>query len=191
MPVRELISRLINEVRPQAGTTLPENEDALKCDICGIPLENPFLLSSSVVASGYDMCARAFEAGWAGACYKTVCSMDILETSPRFSAVTSDNGTLAGFKNIEQLSVNTVEEDMDVIKRLKSDYPSKFIEFNAEKCIGCGRCFISCSDGGHQAIRFEGRRPKLNGKNCVGCHLCLLVCPADAISPCRLRKKTF
>ena len=39
----------------------------LSTDICGIKLENPFLLSSSVVASSYDMCKRAFEAGWAGA----------------------------------------------------------------------------------------------------------------------------
>jgi dihydropyrimidine dehydrogenase (NAD+) subunit PreA len=32
------------------------------------------LLSSSVVASTYDMCARAFEAGWAGVAFKTICS---------------------------------------------------------------------------------------------------------------------
>lgn len=38
----------------------------LSMDICGVRLENPFLLSSSVVASSYDMCRRAFEAGWAG-----------------------------------------------------------------------------------------------------------------------------
>lgn len=41
-------------------------ESILKTNICGIPLENPFLLSSSVVASTYEMCARAFDMGWAG-----------------------------------------------------------------------------------------------------------------------------
>ena len=41
----------------------------LSCDLCGIPLENPFLLSSSVVASSYEMCARAFDMGWAGISY--------------------------------------------------------------------------------------------------------------------------
>ena len=60
------------------------DRDILKCDFCGIPLENPFLLSSSVVASTYDMCARAFDAGWAGAAFKTICLMDIVEASPRF-----------------------------------------------------------------------------------------------------------
>ena len=53
---------------------------------------------------------------------------------------------------------------------------------NHEKCIGCGRCFVSCSDGGHQAIRFgEDRVPHVVGTKCVGCHLCRLVCPVDAI----------
>ena len=58
-----------------------------------------------------------------------------------------------------------------------------FPVFNPAYCIGCGRCYISCSDGGHQAISFgEDRRPKLNGAKCVGCHLCRLVCPVGAIS---------
>ena len=95
-----------------------------------------------------------------------------------------------GIKSIKELigsGLDKVSDTTDGLERNTILFP----EFNAEKCIGCGRCFISCSDGGHQAIRFEGRRPKLNGKKCVGCHLCLLVCPADAISPCRLRKKTF
>jgi dihydropyrimidine dehydrogenase (NAD+) subunit PreA len=76
----------------------------LSCEICGVPLEKPFLLSSSVVASNYEMCARAFEIGWAGVAYKTICLMDIHETSPRFSAMKGRDGVFYGFKNIEQLS---------------------------------------------------------------------------------------
>ncbi|MCD8330931.1 MAG: 4Fe-4S binding protein, partial [Oscillospiraceae bacterium] len=58
--------------------------------------------------------------------------------------------------------------------------------FHPDSCLGCGRCFLSCYDAGHQAIAFdEDRRPRLIGKNCVGCHLCMLVCPAGAISPAR------
>ncbi len=52
-------------------------------------------------------------------------------------------------------------------------------EFDEELCVGCGRCYVSCFDGGHQAIEFdsETRRPKLDEEHCVGCHLCLNVCP--------------
>ena len=100
VPIRDLMNRLHYQVKPECETPLPENESRLKCDLCGIPLENPFLLSSSVVASTYDMCARAFEAGWAGICFKTICSLDIHEASPRFSAITGNDGSIIGFKNI-------------------------------------------------------------------------------------------
>ena len=55
--------------------------------------------------------------------------------------------------------------------------------FDTSKCIGCGRCVISCADGGHQALGWnaETRRPQLIGPKCVGCHLCRLVCPSGAI----------
>ena len=81
------------------------DEIDLSCDICGVKLENPFLLSSSVVASNYDMCARAFEMGWAGAAFKTISMIEMHEASPRFSATRDPYGTWHGFKNIEQLSV--------------------------------------------------------------------------------------
>ncbi len=127
VPARDLINRLYYQVKPECETPLPEDEDRLKCDLCGIPLENPFLLSSSVVASTYDMCARAFEAGWAGACFKTICTLEIHEASPRFSAVTGSDGGMIGFKNIEQLSDHSVAENMEIFRRLKQHYPSKFI----------------------------------------------------------------
>lgn len=59
-----------------------------------------------------------------------------------------------------------------------------------ETCIGCGRCFISCSDAGHQAITFEAdRNPHINGSKCVGCHLCRLVCPTGTIGIAKRMKK--
>ena len=127
VPIRELINRLYYQVKPECETPLPADETRLQCDLCGIPLENPFLLSSSVVASTYDMLDRAFDAGWAGACFKTICTLDIHEASPRFSAVTGGDGSIIGFKNIEQLSDHSVAENMETFRRLKARHPRKFI----------------------------------------------------------------
>ena len=127
VPVRALMTRLHDQVKPQLEIPYPVTEERLRTELCGIPLENPFFLSSSVVASTYDMCARAFEAGWAGAAFKTICSFEIHEASPRFSAITGAEGNIIGFKNIEQLSDHSVAENMEVFRRLKKDYPTKFI----------------------------------------------------------------
>ena len=127
VPIKNLMTRLHKEVKPNLEIPCPENEERLKTKLCGIPLENPFLLSSSVVGSTYDMCARAFEAGWAGVSFKTICTIDIHEASPRFSAIKSDSGSIVGFKNIEQLSDHSVAENMAIFRKLKQNYPTKFI----------------------------------------------------------------
>ena len=345
---------------------LPEEAaPSLAIDFCGIHCENPFFLASSAVCTNYEMVARAFDMGWGGVFYKTICKQDIREVSPRFDAV--KNGTsFAGFRNMEQLSENYYTDDFDILRRLKRDYPSKVVvasimgqyeeewselammaeeagcdavelnfscpqmrlagmgsdvgqnpelvavyttfvkscvnipvipkmtpnithmrmpalgayfagadaisaintvksvtmspeaavsgkmtisgysgpavkpialrfiyqlashkvfdgshgktymaerqisrlqelvgeqlpnfvmpsdldrdtkvypKIDRERCIGCGRCYISCRDGGHQAIAFdaEAHQPRIIGTKCVGCHLCRLVCPTGAI----------
>jgi dihydropyrimidine dehydrogenase (NAD+) subunit PreA len=92
-----------------------------------------------------------------------------------------------GLDSVEQIrgvALDTVSETTDVLERDTVIFP----KFHRDKCIGCGRCSVSCADGGHQAIRMsEDRRPVLDGKKCVGCHLCLLVCPQRAITSSRKR----
>ena len=99
----------------------------LTTDICGIKMENPFMLSSSVVSSTYEMCKRAFEAGWAGVSFKTICNFPQHETSPRFSAIRSHANSFCGFKNIEQLSDHSVEENMEIFRKLREEFPTKVI----------------------------------------------------------------
>lgn len=121
------VRTLLRELN-ETPADLPETDAKvdLSCDFLGVRLENPFLLSSSVVAGTYEKISRAFEMGWAGACFKTICDFVQHEASPRYSAL-RNGGSFYGFKNIEQLSCNPLEEDLDIIRRLKRDYPSKVI----------------------------------------------------------------
>ena len=163
VPVRALVTRLYDQVKPAAETPLPEDEARLRCDLCGIPLENPFLLSSSVVASTYEMCARAFEAGWAGACFKTICSLDIHEASPRFSAITGSDGSIIGFKNIEQLSDHSVAENMEIFRRLKRNYPTKFIlaSIMGQNEAEWGELARLCGENGADAVELNFSCPNM------------------------------
>jgi len=102
---------------------------ALDITFCGIRCENPFFLASSAVCTNYEMVARAFDAGWAGVFYKTICMQEIKEVSPRFDAMHNNatHGDFYGFRNMEQLSENPVEMDFDILRRLKQNYPTKVV----------------------------------------------------------------
>ncbi len=162
VPVRGLLLRLAREVGPTLET-VRKREGRLRTDLCGIPLANPFLLSSSVVSGTYDLCARAFEAGWAGASFKTVCNFDIREASPRFSALAGDNGGIVGFKNIEQLSPHSLAENMETFRRLKKNYPDRLILASV-----MGRCEEEwrdlarlCAENGADAVELNFSCPNM------------------------------
>ena len=102
---------------------------SLDITFCGIRCENPFFLASSAVCTNYEMVARAFDAGWAGVYYKTICLQEIKEVSPRFDAMHNNatHGDFYGFRNMEQLSENPVEMDFYILHRLKQNYPTKVV----------------------------------------------------------------
>ena len=101
----------------------------LDITFCGIKCENPFFLASSAVCTNYEMVSHAFDAGWAGVFYKTICLQEIKEVSPRFDAMHNNatHGDFYGFRNMEQLSENPVEMDFDILRRLRRDYPTKVV----------------------------------------------------------------
>ncbi|MDD6706539.1 MAG: NAD-dependent dihydropyrimidine dehydrogenase subunit PreA [Atopobiaceae bacterium] len=87
-----------------------------------------------------------------------------------------------GVDHLEDL-VGLASENMLPAEELDRSY-KVYPAFDMDKCVGCGRCYVSCYDGAHQALAWdeETRRPVLDRERCVGCHLCALVCPAHAIS---------
>ncbi len=113
------------------AATLPDceytDEPSLEIDFMGVKCENPFFLSSSIVAGNYEMCANAFRMGWAGAVFKTIGYIKPEETSPRFDAIRKEGTPFIGFKNLEQISDHCLEENLSDLRRLKDDFPNKVI----------------------------------------------------------------
>lgn len=123
VPIEEIMTDLSYEEKVKL-----EDEDVdLSIDFCGVHCENPFFLSSSVVGSNYEMVAKAFDMGWAGVAFKTIGTFVPDEVSPRFSALQNGNEPFVGFMNIEQISEHKLEENLQYLKKLKKDYPTKII----------------------------------------------------------------
>lgn len=97
----------------------------LSIDFLGVHCENPFFLSSSPVCHNYEMIAKCFDLGWGGVFYKTVGINGMNECSPRFDNVRKEDIGWVGFKNMEQISEHCWQENAEIIKRLKRDYPTK------------------------------------------------------------------
>lgn len=121
MPIR------IREMAKQLPQRKSVDDISLETEFLGLKCENPFFLSSSIVASSYEMCARALEMGWGGIVYKTIGFFKPNEVSPRFDALSKEGKPFIGFKNLEQISDRDLRLNLDILRRLKQNFPSKII----------------------------------------------------------------
>ena len=158
--IKSILSNCYNK---KINSNYEYKRNSLNIKFCGITLENPFLLSSSVVSSNYDMIKRAFNAGWAGASIKTISLIDMEEASPRYSVVKGIDGEIEAFKNIEQLSEKSLEENLLMIKRLKKEFPNKFLLMsimgkNEDEWKYLGKCV---EDSGASAIELNFSCPNM------------------------------
>ncbi|WPC43651.1 NAD-dependent dihydropyrimidine dehydrogenase subunit PreA [Clostridium sp. JS66] len=99
----------------------------LSIEFCGVKCENPFFLSSSPVGNNYEMCAKALETGWGGIVFKTAAMEKMIEVSPRFDANKKEGTPFIGFKNMEQVSEHSLEQNLADMKKLKENYPNKVL----------------------------------------------------------------
>ena len=101
----------------------------LSIDFLGVHFENPFCLSSSPVGNCYDMCKKAYGAGWGGVVFKTMGYYNFVvdEVSPRFDKLNKENTPFVGFKNMEQIAEHPLEQNLDDLAKLKKAYPDKVL----------------------------------------------------------------
>ena len=95
----------------------------LSIDFLGVHCENPFFLSSSPVCHNYEMIAKCFDLGWGGVFYKTVGIHGMNECSPRFDIVRKEGTPFVGFKNMEQISEHSWQENAEIIKGTACNSP--------------------------------------------------------------------
>lgn len=146
--IKEIASLLVEAPKPCAD---------LSVDFCGVKCLNPFFLSSSVVASGYDMCERALSAGWAGIVYKTIGNFIPEEVSPRFDTIGKESTPFIGFGNLEQISDKSPDENFSILSALKRKFPDRVIvasimgrdedewTYLARRSEECGADIIECN----------------------------------------------
>lgn len=102
---------------------------SLEVDFCGLKSSNPFWLASSPVTNSAEMIARAFDAGWAGAVYKTLGVEDrpgqpaAVNVTPRLAPLLFE-GRLVGMENIELITDRLLSENLKDISEIKKRYPS-------------------------------------------------------------------
>lgn len=121
------ITDLIEYIKENASLKESFDDVDLSIDFLGVKCENPFFLSSSCIAANYEMVKKAFDMGWGGAVWKTIGVLIPDEVSPRFDTVRKENTDFVGFRNLEQISDHSLEENLEYIKRLKKEYPNKVI----------------------------------------------------------------
>lgn len=98
----------------------------LSIDLAGIKSPNPYWLASAPPTnSGYQV-QRAFDAGWGGAVWKTLCE-PILNVTSRFAGLHYNGRRMVGFNNIELVSDRPLEDNLKEIYETKKLFPDRAI----------------------------------------------------------------
>ncbi len=99
---------------------------SLAVDMAGIRSPNPFWLASAPPTNTGEMVARAFEAGWGGAVWKTV-GEPITNVSSRLGSLDVDGRRMVGISNIELISDRPIETNLAEIREVKRRFPDRAV----------------------------------------------------------------
>jgi dihydropyrimidine dehydrogenase (NAD+) subunit PreA len=98
----------------------------LATEMAGIRSPNPFWLASCPITNTADMVARAFDAGWGGAVWKTV-GEPITNVTSRLGALSLDGKRMVGLSNIELISDRPIETNLREVADIKRRYPGQAV----------------------------------------------------------------
>jgi dihydropyrimidine dehydrogenase (NAD+) subunit PreA len=92
-------------------------------DMAGIRSPNPFWLASCPISNTGEMVARAFDAGWGGAVWKTI-GEPIRNVTARLGTFDYHGRRVVGINNIELISDRPIEANIAEIREVKKRYPN-------------------------------------------------------------------
>ncbi len=99
---------------------------SLATNLAGIRSPNPFWLASAPPTNTGEMVARAFEAGWGGAVWKTV-GEPITNVSSRLGSHSVGGRRMVGISNIELISDRPIETNLAEIREVKRRFPDRAV----------------------------------------------------------------
>ncbi len=143
-------------------------------------VENPGLpvMACGGISSGFD----AVEFMLLGAPVVQVCTEVMLKG---YSIISKMKKEVSRF--MEWHGYSSIKEFIGLGTGLTTQYSELDQDFKVTpsvdpvKCNGCQVCFVSCRDGGYQAIKMKEHLAVIIEDRCSGCSLCFQVCPQDAI----------
>ncbi len=94
--------------------------------LAGIRSPNPFWLASGPPTNTGEMVARAFEAGWGGAVWKTV-GEPIVNVTSRLGSLGLAGRRMVGISNIELISDRPIETNLAEIREVKRRFPDRAV----------------------------------------------------------------
>jgi len=94
----------------------------LHTNFAGIESPNPFWLASGPPTNTYGQVAKAFDAGWGGAVWKTI-GEPIINVFSRYGSVDFGAHRMMGLNNIELISDRPIAENLKEIAEVKRNYP--------------------------------------------------------------------
>ncbi|HET9680647.1 MAG TPA: NAD-dependent dihydropyrimidine dehydrogenase subunit PreA, partial [Candidatus Limnocylindrales bacterium] len=113
-------------IQPRKPTDATVPGVDLFTDMAGIRSPNPFWLASCPITNTGDMVARAFDAGWGGAVWKTI-GEPITNVTARLGTFDYHGKRVVGINNIELISDRPTDVNIAEIREIKKRYPNNAV----------------------------------------------------------------
>jgi len=166
------------------------NGTSIAKELLGVPIVNTTMIGALIKASGIialESMEEPLSERFGGkakininACQKAFKETLIIEPSADSSRERKIFPTdkLPGWKDI--ITGNVITEAGNASGYRTGDWSSQLTEFNYDRCIKCGLCYIFCPEGCIEP--FGDGYFKANNYYCKGCGICAKECPANVIT---------